>query len=296
MRRALKDSPHRLVIYSRDEQKQETMEREFDHPSLRFLVGDVRDRDRLELAMRGVELVFHAAAMKIIPTCERDPYECVRTNVFGAENVARAALRTGVQKVMALSTDKAAAPLNLYGATKLAAEKLFVAANSVAAGETKYSVVRYGNVVGSRGSVIPLFKALAKKGSPLPITDERMSRYWITLDQAVAFVLSSINSMTGGEIYIPKIPAMLVTDLARVIAPDLAHVFVGIRPGEKLHETLLTVDEARNSLDYGDRYIIRRSFGDHPRPTLAMSLPEGFSYSSDKARRMSVDELREALK
>lgn len=288
VRRALQDNPRRLVIYSRDEMKQHQMEQELDHPSLRFLVGDVRDRDRLELAMRGADIVFHAAAMKIIPTCERDPYECIRTNVFGSENVARAALHCGVKYVMALSTDKAAAPLNLYGASKLAAEKLFIAANSVAAGLTKYSVARYGNVVGSRGSVIPLFLKLAAEGKPLPITHHDMTRFWITLDQAVEFVLSSLNMMQGGEIFIPKLPSMKIVDLADALSPDGDAELIGMRPGEKIHETLMTEDEARNAIDTGDRFIIRHSgllIGD-------FSTPVG-RYSSDtNTDWVTIEELR----
>lgn len=291
VRRALRYNPRRLVIYSRDEMKQYQMEREFDHPSLRFLVGDVRDRDRLELAMRGIDYVFHAAAMKIVPTCERDPFECVRTNVFGAENVARAALHCGVKYVMALSTDKAAAPLNLYGASKLAAEKLFVAANSVAAGVTKYSVARYGNVVGSRGSVIPLFMQLVAEGKPITITHRDMTRFWITLDQAVEFVLSSLEIMQGGEIFIPKLPSMKIEDLADALSPSGEAELIGMRPGEKIHETLMTEDEARNAIDIGDRFIIPQRglyVGKHTNPV--------GRYSSDtNTDWITIDELREQL-
>lgn len=296
IKRALKDGPRRLVIFSRDEQKQAALEREFDHPSLRWFVGDVRDRDRLELAMRGIDICIHAAAMKIIPTCERDPYECIRTNVFGAENVARAALRCGVQQVMALSTDKAAAPLNLYGASKLAAEKLFIAANGVAAGNTRYSVVRYGNVVNSRGSVIPLFKALAKEGKPLPITHPEMARFWITLPQAVEFVLTSLKMMQGGEIFVPKLPSMKVIDLAKAISPRGRQDIIGIRPGEKLHETLVTEDEGRNAVDWRDRYVILPDgsrmgpYGD------GFTLPRGFRYSSDNNTQwLTVNDLRRMI-
>lgn len=286
VKRAIKDNPRRLVIYSRDEQKQDAMAREFSHPSLRFLVGDVRDRDRLELAMRDIEIVIHAAAMKIIPKCEADPYECLRTNVFGAENVARAALMSGVEKVMALSTDKAAAPLNLYGASKLAAEKLFIAANSVAAGMTAYSAVRYGNVVGSRGSVIPLFREFANGSEPLPITHADMTRFWITLDQAVEFVITSMKAMKGGEIFIPKIPSMKVVDLAEAICPGRPHNIIGIRNGEKLHETLLTEDEARMAEDRDDRFVLTTGH--------CGRLPPGFFYSSGTNKHwLSTDELRE---
>jgi len=280
VKRALEHNPKRLVIFSRDEQKQHAMERELDHPSLRFFIGDVRDRDRLELAMRGIDYVIHAAAMKIIPTCERDPYECVRTNVLGAENVARAALRMGVMKVLALSTDKAAAPLNLYGATKLAAEKLLIAANGIAAGMTIYSAVRYGNVVGSRGSVIPLFKQLAAAGKPLPITHPEMTRFWITLPQAVTFVQSSLLHMTGGEIFVPKLPSMRIVDLAKAIGgAKVATPIIGIRPGEKLHETLLTEDEARIAVDWEDRFVILPD-GRMDNYSNGLTLERGFSYAS----------------
>jgi len=291
-----RDNVHqRIVIFSRDEQKQEALERELDSPNLRFFVGDVRDRDRLELAMRGINIVIHAAAMKIIPACERDPFECVHTNIIGAENVARAALRAGVRQVIALSTDKAAAPLNLYGATKLAAEKLFVAANNISAGATRYSCVRYGNVVGSRGSVIPLFKQLARQGKPLPITHPDMTRFWITIDQAVDFVLSSLAQMQAGEIFIPKLPSMRVLDLARAIYNELPPAtrefpVIGIRPGEKLHETLLTADESRTAYELDDRYVITH------RSDIANRVADGFSYRSNlNTRWLSVGELQEMI-
>ncbi len=285
--RALQEEPRRLVVFSRDEQKQAQMERKFDHPALRFFIGDVRDRDRLELAMRGIDLIVHAAAMKIVPTCERDPYECIHTNVFGAENVARAALVSGVQKVIALSTDKACAPFNLYGASKLAAEKLFIAANSVAAGNTVYSVVRYGNVVGSRGSVVPLFKQLAAEGKPLPITDDRMTRFWITLPQAVDFVCRAIDEMDGGEVFVPKIPSMRIRDLAVAISPTGAFHHVGIRPGEKLHETLITVDEGRAIFDSDAHgYVLLPN-------NYAAAAPDSFHYSSDNNTEwLTVEQLR----
>lgn len=291
IKRALQDDPHRLVVFSRDEQKQNDMERELSHPSLRFFVGDVRDRDRLELAMRGIDIVVHAAAMKIVPTCERDPYECIRTNVFGAENVARAALVSGVQKVIALSTDKACAPLNLYGASKLAAEKLFVAANGVAAGNTIYSVVRYGNVVGSRGSVVPLFRLLAAEGRPLTITNTDMTRFWITLPQAVEFVCDALRDMEGGEVFVPKIPSIEIVDLAEAISPGDTCIITGIRPGEKIHETLITADEARISAEYRDRFVIG---GNHA--VTRANPPAGFSYSSDtNTDWLSVEQLRGML-
>lgn len=283
VRRALQDNPRRLVIFSRDEQKQEQMERLFNHPSLRFFIGDVRDRARLELAMRGVDIVVHAAAMKIVPTCERDPEECIKTNVLGAMNVAQAAMAAGVQQVIALSTDKACNPINLYGATKLAAEKYFVAFNEITLGSPSIACVRYGNVIASRGSVIPFFRQRVASGLPLPITDARMTRFWITLEQAVEFVLSSLNMMTGGEIFVPKLPSMAVTDLTEALAPGYPAVFVGIRPGEKIHETLLTEDEARNTQAAGDRYIVRST----PSPAPCVG-----AYTSGTARRLTVQELR----
>lgn len=288
VQQAITYGPNRLVVFSRDEQKQHAMERELSHPSLRFFVGDVRDRDRLELAMRGIDIVVHAAAMKIVPTCERDPYECIRTNVFGAENVARAALVSGVQKVVALSTDKACAPFNLYGASKLAAEKLFIAANSVAAGNTIYSVVRYGNVVGSRGSVVPLFKQLAAEGKPLPITHPAMTRFWITLQHAVLFVRDAINDMGGGEVFVPKIASMRILDLAEAIGPGLPRPEVGIRPGEKLHETLITIDEGRAIVSATNQRITMMP----SQPPAVMPYAD-YHYSSDNNKEwLSVDMLR----
>lgn len=292
VRHLLADSAYaRIVIYSRDEQKQHALERELDHPDLRFFIGDVRDRARLELAMRGIDTVVHAAAMKIIPTCERDPFECIHTNIIGAENVARAALRSGVERVIALSTDKAAAPLNLYGATKLAAEKLFVAANNISAGATKYSCVRYGNVVGSRGSVIPLFKKLAAEGKQFPVTHHDMTRFWITLDQAVDFVRTSLTMMQGREIFVPKLPSMRILDLADAILPRNVYIS-GIRPGEKIHETLITKDEARITFDLDDRFMISdRSDITNGR------VPDGFSYTSDgNDRWLDRHELMEMLR
>lgn len=285
VKRVLPDNPKRLVLYSRDEQKQEQMAREFSHPALRFLIGDVRDRDRLDLALRGIDLVIHAAAMKIVPTCEREPEECTKTNVIGSMNVARAALDAGVQRVIALSTDKACNPINHYGATKLAAEKHFVAYNNIAAGNTVYSVVRYGNVIGSRGSVIPLFRQRVAEGRPLPITDPRMTRFWLTLDQAVEFVLTSIPLMKGGEVMVPKIPSMRITDLAEAVAPGHPCEFIGIRPGEKLHETLVTEDEARTTDHLRHRYIVRTSGHDGGNTWGA--------YTSDlNDQVLSVDDLR----
>ncbi|MGI9426394.1 MAG: UDP-N-acetylglucosamine 4,6-dehydratase (inverting) [Hyphomicrobiaceae bacterium] len=286
--------PRRLVIFSRDEQKQWQMEQELQllgpdvTRCLRFFVGDVRDKARLELAMRGIDTVVHAAAMKIVPTAEYNPFECILTNVHGAENIVKAVLRTGVQNVIALSTDKAANPINLYGASKLASDKIFVAANNlVGTTGSKFSVVRYGNVIGSRGSVVPFFQRLIEEGAEsLPITDTRMTRFWIALEQGVNFVLSSLALMRGGEIFVPKIPSMRVVDLAMALAPELPHRIVGIRPGEKLHEIMVTDDDARMTIELDDRYIICP-------PATEMTdtgeiygssrpVAEGFRYSSDR--------------
>jgi UDP-N-acetylglucosamine 4,6-dehydratase len=258
-------TPRRLAIFSRDEAKQYVMAQRFappEHSCVRYFIGDVRDRDRLEMAMRGIEIVIHAAALKHVPTAEYNPFECIQTNVHGAENVVHAAIRAGVEQVIALSTDKAASPINLYGASKLAADKIFVAANALSGtAPTRFSVVRYGNVVGSRGSVLPLFQRLHAEGAPdLPITDIRMTRFWITLSQGVDFVLSSLTMMAGGEIFTPKIPSMKLVDLADCVAPGLKHRIVGIRPGEKLHEVLITEDDARSTVDLGDRYVIEPAF------------------------------------
>lgn len=289
VRRVLEISkPARLIIFSRDELKQFEMAQELstaDHPCLRYFIGDVRDVDRLDMAMRGVDIVVHAAALKQVTTAEYNPFECIRTNVHGAENVVTASIRNGVSKVIALSTDKAASPANLYGASKLASDKIFVAAGNLSAGKPSYAVVRYGNVIGSRGSVYPFFKGLIAKGAEqLPITDNRMTRFWITLEQGVNFVLSSLVMMQGGEIFVPKIPSMKMTDLATWMAPSLPQVEVGIRPGEKLHEVMVTRDDARSTIDLGDRFAILPSFGlltaaDY---SGASNVDPEFEYSSDK--------------
>ncbi len=282
--------PRRVVIFSRDELKQFEMAQEFsqkDYPFMRYFIGDVRDRDRLDLALRDVDYVIHAAAMKQVPTAEYNPFECIRTNVFGAENLVYAALRRNVKKVVALSTDKAANPVNLYGASKLASDKIFVAANNLAGAEgTRFSVVRYGNVMGSRGSVVPFFKKLAADGAEsLPITDTRMTRFWITLQQGVNFVLSSMKMTRGGEIFVPKIPSTTITDLARLIEPKLGQHVVGIRPGEKLHETMVPADDSHSTVELDDRYVILASFASGSREAYlnsgARPVTEGFSYSSD---------------
>lgn len=283
--------PERLIVYSRDELKQYEMEQEFREKGgdvMRYFIGDVRDRDRLMLAFRGVDIVFHAAAMKHVPAAEYNPMECIRTNVDGAENVVRAAMDCGVEQVVALSTDKAANPINLYGASKLASDKIFVAANNISGKDgTKYSVVRYGNVVGSRGSVIPFFNKLIDQGADhLPITDDRMTRFWITLQQGVNFCLSSLEIMKGGEIFVPKIPSMKMTDLAKAMAPDLPQKIIGIRPGEKLHEVMVTNDDGRNTLELDDRFIIEPVFSYWDRTSIDKSLnpkpaEDDFYYSSD---------------
>jgi len=287
--------PRRLVVFSRDEQKQEAMTRELQatHSAdacgrLRFFIGDVRDASRLELAMRGIDVVVHAAALKIVPTAEYNPFECILTNVHGAENVVKAALRTKVRKVVALSTDKAVNPINLYGASKLAADKIMVAANNLSGEDgPQFSVVRYGNVIGSRGSVVPLFEELVRQGAVrIPITDPRMTRFWITLEQGVNFVLSSLEMMRGAEIFIPKIPSMNIADLAAAIAPGLPHEVIGIRAGEKLHEVLVTEDDARMTVELDDRYAICPPIqdwtGHHLAAYGARRAPEDLRYSSDR--------------
>jgi UDP-N-acetylglucosamine 4,6-dehydratase len=282
--------PRRLVIFSRDELKQFEMQQLFPverHPFMRYFIGDVRDRDRLELAMRDIDYVVHAAALKQVPTAEYNPFECIRTNVFGAENLVYAALRRNVRKVIALSTDKAANPVNLYGASKLASDKIFVAANNLSGADgTRFAVVRYGNVFGSRGSVVPFFKKLAEEGADtLPITDPRMTRFWITLSQGVNFVLSSMEMARGGEIFVPKIPSTTITDLASLICPKLDHKTVGIRPGEKLHETMIPADDSRWTVEIEDRFVILASFAAAAREAYlnrgARPVAEGFAYSSD---------------
>lgn len=263
-----KHQPRRLVIYSRDELKQFEMQQEFDHPCLRFFIGDVRDAERMRRAMSGVDYAVHAAALKQVPAAEYNPMECIKTNIYGAQNVIDAAIDAGVKKVVALSTDKAANPVNLYGATKLASDKLFVAANNmVGSNPTRFCVVRYGNVVGSRGSVVPFFRQLIAKGATdLPITDARMTRFWITLDQGVEFVMQSFGRMFGGEVFVPKIPSATVTDLATAIAPGLPQRIIGVRPGEKLHEVMVPRDDARLTLEFDDHFVIQPTiaFHDHP--------------------------------
>ncbi len=259
VKRLLSDyQPKRVVVFSRDELKQYEMSQEFDAPCMRYFLGDVRDEQRLQQAMRGIDLVIHAAALKQVPAAEYNPTECIRTNVNGAENIIAAALQNGVKKVIALSTDKAASPINLYGATKLLSDKLFVAANNIAGSrDTSFAVVRYGNVVGSRGSVLPLFRKLIAKGAEdLPITDTRMTRFWITLDEGVNFVMRSFERMQGGELFVPKIPSARIVDLATALAPDLPQRQVGIRPGEKLHEMMISRDDSPHTLEFAHHYVI----------------------------------------
>ncbi len=284
--------PRRLIVFSRDELKQYEMAHELNGKGaacLRYFIGDVRDRQRLEMAMRDVDYVIHAAALKHVPAAEYNPGECIRTNVLGAENVVQAAISCGVRKIIALSTDKAANPVNLYGASKLAADKIFVAANNLSGRVgTRFAVVRYGNVVGSRGSVIPFFQKLYRDGADsLPITDARMTRFWITLQQGVDFVLSCLKTARGGEIFVPKIPSMRMTDLAAQLAPGIPIKIVGIRPGEKLHEVLITAEEARSAVELNDRYIIRPTLqfwsdvGGEEAACEGTPLREDFSFSSD---------------
>jgi UDP-N-acetylglucosamine 4,6-dehydratase len=283
--------PRKLIVYSRDELKQSEMQIDLSErfapeklAAMRFFLGDVRDRERLALAFRGVDVVIHAAALKQVPAAEYNPSECIHTNIMGAENVVWACLTNRVKQVVALSTDKACNPINLYGATKLASDKTFVAANNLSGDiGTRFSVVRYGNVVGSRGSVAPLFQRLIAKGAgELPITDPRMTRFWITLNQGVDFVLSSLSVSRGGEIFVPKIPSMKMTDLAAAMAPKAAIKVIGIRPGEKLHEMMISADDARSTVDLGDRYAIEPAFVEYVRePLEGRRLDEGFSYASD---------------
>ncbi|MBT5109846.1 MAG: UDP-N-acetylglucosamine 4,6-dehydratase (inverting) [Rhodospirillaceae bacterium] len=291
VRRVLQDfTPKRLVVFSRDELKQYEMAQEFNdksYPCIRYFIGDVRDADRLEMAMRGIDYVIHAAALKHVPAAEYNPFECIRTNVHGAENVVNAAIRRDVKQVVALSTDKAANPINLYGASKLASDKIMIAARNLAGADgPRFSVVRYGNVLGSRGSVLPYFRNLIDKGADhLPITDDRMTRFFITLEAGVDFVLGSLAMMVGGEIFIPKIPSVRISALATAMAPDLPQKSVGIRPGEKLHEVMVTEDDARTTIGLEDRYVILPFLLDSPiyekYREAGEFVPDGFSYSSD---------------
>jgi UDP-N-acetylglucosamine 4,6-dehydratase/5-epimerase len=294
--------PRRLIVYSRDELKQFEMQQEFPQECMRFFLGDVRDAERLVQAMNGVDYVIHAAALKQVPAAEYNPMECIKTNIQGAQNVIQAALANNVQRVIALSTDKAANPINLYGATKLVSDKLFVAANNVAGGhDTRFAVARYGNVVGSRGSVVPFFRKQIAAGSDhLPITDAAMTRFWITVQQGVDFVFKNFARMQGGEIFVPKIPSIRVVDLARAMAPNLPHKLVGIRPGEKLHEIMCPADDSHLTLEFADHYVIKPAIqfigpvdfssnrlGENGRP-----VEPGFEYHSGKNPRfLAIEEI-----
>ncbi len=294
--------PRRLIIFSRDELKQFEMAQQFPdskYDCIRYFIGDVRDKERLYRAFHNVDYVIHAAALKQVPAAEYNPFEAVKTNVIGAQNVINVAIDQGVKKVIALSTDKAANPINLYGATKLCSDKLFIAGNSyVGKDETAFSVVRYGNVVGSRGSVIPLFLNLKEKGV-FPITDPRMTRFWITLEQGINFVLSSLEMMVGGEVFIPKLPSMNIMNLVKAINPEAKIEIIGIRPGEKIHELLITKDEARNTLEFPDRYIIQPNFRFWTRRcnyTDGKTVPEDFEYTSgSNPWQLTVEEMREMI-
>lgn len=291
------DAPRKLIVFSRDELKQFDMRQAFSeqrYPCMRYFIGDVRDKDRLYRAMDGVDVVIHAAALKQVPTAEYNPIEVIKTNVLGGANIIDAAIDRNVQKVIALSTDKAANPINLYGATKLCSDKLFVAANGYSGHHgTRFSVVRYGNVMGSRGSVIPFFQQMRETGV-LPVTDPKMTRFWITLEQAVKFVLGCLERMQGGEIFVPKIPSMNIVDLARAIAPECHLDIVGVRPGEKLHETMVPEDDARNTFEYDDCFVIRPQAGNGDvNSNGGKPCPAGFRYSSDNNPRwLSVEELQ----
>lgn len=296
--------PKRVVIFSRDELKQYEMQQEFNAPCMRYFIGDVRDADRLKQAMRGIDYVVHAAALKHVPAAEYNPTECIRTNVVGAENIINAAIENGVQKVIALSTDKASSPINLYGATKLLSDKLFVAANNIT-GEhkTRFSVVRYGNVVGSRGSVLPFFRKLIREGAvELPITDARMTRFWITLQNGVDFVLQSFQRMHGGELFVPKIPSANIVDLATAMAPQLPQRSIGIRPGEKLHEMMISRDDSRHAFEFSQHYVIAPSINFNVRTDYQVDglgevgcpVSEHFEYVSDtNPHFLSIDDLRQ---
>ena len=298
-----KYAPKKVIVYSRDELKQFEMQQKFNQPSMRYFIGDVRDESRLLHAMEGVDYVVHAAALKQVPAAEYNPMECIKTNVGGAQNVINAALYAKVKKVIALSTDKAANPVNLYGATKLCSDKLFTAANNfVGAKGTRFSVVRYGNVVGSRGSVVPFFRRLAAEGAKeLPITDPRMTRFWLRLEDGVDFVLKSFARMQGGEIFIPKIPSMRITDLAEAIAPGMPTKVIGIRPGEKLHEVMCPSDLYYDTLEFDDHFVIMPStqggavdYAKNAIGEIGRSVPDGFDYNSgNNPHFLTVDELRE---
>ncbi len=292
--------PKKLIIYSRDELKQFEMGQVYNNPCIRYFIGDVRDEQRLYRAFNEVDIVVHAAALKQVPACEYNPFEAIKTNILGAQNVINAAIDHNVERVIALSTDKAACPINLYGATKLCSDKLFIAANSyVGSGSTRFSVVRYGNVVGSRGSVVPFFKNYKRNGH-LPITDERMTRFWITLEQGVQFVLNSLERMQGYELFIPKIPSMRITDLAEAVAPGVQLKIIGIRPGEKLHEVMIPLDEARNALEFEQHFTIVPAGIPDLREKLIKTggkpVPDEYTYASDtNTEWLTVEQLRDMI-
>ncbi|RUL54190.1 UDP-N-acetylglucosamine 4,6-dehydratase (inverting) [Lysinibacillus antri] len=298
VKKVLKLGVKKVIIFSRDELKQYEMKQEFKDDRIRFFIGDVRDKDRLYRAFDGVDIVIHAAAMKHVDACEYNPFEAVKTNIHGAQNIIEAAIDRGVEKVIALSTDKACSPVNLYGATKLASDKLFVAANAyVGEKKTRFSVVRYGNVMGSRGSVVPFFKKIRHTGE-LPITDERMTRFWITLDQGVQFVLDNLERMQGGEIFVPKIPSMKVTDLARAIGPECKIEIIGIRPGEKLHEAMIMEDDARHTVEFDNYYVIypELSWWKKEEHADGKPIPDGFAYTSDSNTDwLTIEQLKELV-
>lgn len=292
--------PAKVIVFSRDELKQHEMRQAgFNHPNLRYFIGDVRDQQRMRRAFNGVDIVIHAAALKQVPACEYNPMEAIKTNILGSSNVIDAALDAGVEKVLALSTDKAVNPINLYGATKLAAEKLFIQSNAYAGGTaTRFSCVRYGNVVGSRGSVVPVFLKQRATGT-VTITDDRMTRFWISLEQGVRFVIRCVEQMEGGEVFVPKIPSMKVIDLARAVAPNAQINIVGIRPGEKLHEVLISEDEARTTLELDDMYVVQPELafwaqkgGLHEWERIGRKLPDGFRYiSNTNTDWLTVDQI-----
>ena len=298
-------TPKRIIIFSRDELKQFEMQQEFIDPCMRYFIGDVRDQERLNQAMDSVDYVIHAAALKQVPAAEYNPMECIKTNIHGAENVIKAAITNDVKKVIALSTDKAANPINLYGATKLASDKLFVAANNMTGRHpTRFAVVRYGNVVGSRGSVVPFFKKLISEGTDfLPITHSDMTRFWITLQEGVDFVLKNFERMHGGEIFVPKIPSATITELATSLAPNLPHKVIGIRPGEKLHEIMCPVDDSHLTIEFDDHYVITPSitfqlgnndFSQNAIGEVGNKVEPGFEYNSGKNEHfLTIDELKE---
>ena len=297
--------PKRIIVFSRDELKQFEMQQEFNDPCMRYFIGDVRDQERLNQAMDSVDYVIHAAALKQVPAAEYNPMECIKTNIHGAENVIKAAISNDVKKVIALSTDKAANPINLYGATKLASDKLFVAANNmIGKHPTRFSVVRYGNVVGSRGSVVPFFKKMiADETDYLPITHKEMTRFWITLQQGVNFVLKNFEGMHGGEIFIPKIPSARITDLATSLASDLPHKIIGIRPGEKIHEIMCPADDSHLTIEFDDHFVIspsitfqsgNNSFTENAMGEKGKYVEQGFEYNSGRNEHfLTIDELKE---